>query len=119
VAAVAPVGGPELLGPGTRGFVARLSRPLNAPPTAVLAADFRRALNDFDPARAVARLKTPLLLVHGESDDTIPVAVSRRLAALAAGPVRLVVSRGAGHDFLDRRPALARLAANFLAEKLR
>jgi len=119
VVAVAPVGGPEILGPHTRGFIARLSRPLNAPPTSALTADFRRALAAQDPARAVARFTTPLLLVHGDVDDTIPVGVSRRLARLAAGPSRLVVERNCGHDFLDRRVRLARLASGFLQEKLR
>jgi dipeptidyl aminopeptidase/acylaminoacyl peptidase len=118
VAAVAPAGGPEIVGPGTRAFIAHLRRPLNAPPTGELLADFRRALAENDPARAVARSRTPLLLVHGEADATIPVEVSRRLARLAAGPARLVVRRGVGHEFLDERAALARLVSRFLAERL-
>ena len=119
VVAVAPAGGPEFCGPGARAFIARLRRPLNAPPTGVLLADFRRALSVHDPARAVARLRVPLLLAHGDADDVIPVAVSRHLARLASGPVRLKVWPGAGHDFLDRRPELTRLASRFLAERLR
>jgi dipeptidyl aminopeptidase/acylaminoacyl peptidase len=119
VVAVAPVGGPEILGPHTRGFIARLRAPLNAPPTDDLAADFRRALSRRDPARAVARARSPLLLVHGEQDDVIPAGVSRRLARLSAAPTTLVIARGAGHDFLDRRPWLARRAAGFLADRLR
>jgi dipeptidyl aminopeptidase/acylaminoacyl peptidase len=119
VVAVAPVGGPEILGPHTRSFIARLRAPLNAPPTGDLLEDFRAALSRFDPARAAARLKVPLLLIHGEADDVIPAGVSRRLARLCAAPTRLTLSRGAGHDFLDRRPALARLASRFLAARLR
>jgi dipeptidyl aminopeptidase/acylaminoacyl peptidase len=118
VAVVAPVGGPELIGPGTRDFLARLSRPLAVPSQRVLLEDFRRALSERDPARAVARLRTPLLLVHGDADDVIPIEVSRRLAGLAAGRVRLVVERGGGHDFLDRRASLARRTARWLADRL-
>jgi len=118
VAAVAPVGGPEMIGPENRDFLARLSRPLRAPPLGRLLADFRRALTEGDPALAAARLRAPLLLVHGDADAVIPVAVSRRLARLAAGGARLVVERGAGHDFLDRRAALARKTARWLADRL-
>jgi dipeptidyl aminopeptidase/acylaminoacyl peptidase len=119
VVAVAPAGGPEIVGPGTRRFLARLSKALNAPPLDALLSDFRRATTRFDPARIVAKIRAPLLLVHGDADDTIPVAISRRLASLAAGPVRLVVERGAGHDFLDRREKLTRLTTRWLAERLR
>jgi dipeptidyl aminopeptidase/acylaminoacyl peptidase len=119
VAAVAPAGGPEILGPDTHGFIARLRAPLNAPATDLLLKDFRLALARHDPARAVARLKSPLLLVHGEADEVIPASVSRRLARLSAAKTRLVICAGGGHDFLDRRPALVRLASDFLARSLR
>ncbi|MDE2490139.1 MAG: alpha/beta fold hydrolase [Elusimicrobia bacterium] len=118
VAAVSPAGGPEMLGPATRRFLATHSRVLNAPGPDALLADFRLALSRFDPARAVPRLKAPLLLAHGDADETVPVEVSRRLARLARGPVRLVVARGADHSWLDRRERLARLCADWLAARL-
>lgn len=118
VVAVSPAGGPEMLGPGTRGFLARLSRPLNAPGPDALLRDFRRAVEEFDPAKAVARMRQPLLLVHGDEDATIPDAVSRRLARLSAGRARLVIEKGAGHDYLDRRERLARLACDWLAARV-
>jgi dipeptidyl aminopeptidase/acylaminoacyl peptidase len=118
VVAVAPAGGPEIVGPGTRGFLARLSRPLNAPATGVLLRDFKLAMTRFDPAKAVPRIQAPLLLVHGDADTTLPAAISRRLASKAAGSVRLVIERGAAHDFLDRREKLTRLVANWIAERL-
>ncbi|MBI3288586.1 MAG: alpha/beta fold hydrolase [Elusimicrobia bacterium] len=115
VAVVAPVGGREMIGPGTLDFITRLSRPLNTLPPRALAADFAKAVGAGDPARAASRIKAPLLLVHGDADSTIPAAVSRRIAAHAAGPVRLSIERGAEHDFLDRRARLTRLCADFLA----
>lgn len=118
VVAVAPAGGPEMIGPGTRGILAHLSAPLRAPKPGALLADFRRAVSLGDPARAVAGFQAPLLLIHGDGDRTVPLAVSRRLRALAAGPVRLVVERGAGHDLLDRRRRLARRVANWLAARV-
>ena len=118
VVAVSPAGGPEMIGRDTRAFLARLAKPLNAPGPGALLADFRRAMTEFDPARAVARITAPLLLVHGDADETIPAAVSRRLARLAAGPVRLVVERGAAHNYLDRREKLTRTVSRWLAERV-
>ena len=118
VVAVAPVGGAEMIGPGTLDFITRLSRALNTLPPKALAADFKKAVTAGDPGRAASRIKAPLLLVHGDSDPTIPCAVSRRVAKAAGGPVRLVIERGAEHDFLDRRARLTRLCAGFLKKKL-
>ena len=118
VVAVSPAGGPEMIGPGSRGLLAHLSKPLNTLAPDALLTDFCRAAVKFDLAKAVARIKAPLLLIHGDADETIPAAVSRRLASSAAGPVRLVIERGAEHDYLDRREKLARLASRWFAERL-
>jgi len=118
VVAVAPAGGPEMIGPGTKAFLTHLSRTLNAPAPAALTADFRRAMREFDPARAIPRLRAPLLLIHGDEDGTIPVEISRRYAALAGAGARLAVLRGADHGFLDCRAKLARLASSWLAARL-
>lgn len=118
VVAVAPVGGPEMIGPGTLDFITRLSRPLVTIPPKPLAADFKKAVTQGDPGRAASKIKAPLLLVHGDADETIPALVSKRIAGCAAGPVRLVIERGATHDFLDRRERLTALCAGFLAKNL-
>lgn len=118
VVAVAPAGGPEMIGPGTKTFLTRLSRTLNAPAPDRLAADFRRALHRFDPALAVARVRAPLLLIHGDEDDTVPVRVSRRYAALAGPRAEFVERRGADHGFLDCREWLTRRAADWLAARV-
>ncbi len=118
VVAVAPVGGAEMIGPGTLDFITRLSRPLSTLPPKALAADFKKAVTAHDPGRAAAKLKAPLLLVHGDADPTIPDLVSRRIARQAGGPVRLVIERGANHDFLDRRERLTALCAAFLIKNL-
>ena len=119
VVAVAPCGGPEMVSPATRAFLTRLSRPLNAPPLPQLQADFISALSCFDPARAVPRIKAPLLLIHGDKDETIPLSVGERLASLAPMGARLVIARGADHGFLEQRAKLVRLAAQFLESRLK
>ncbi len=118
VVAVAPVGGPEMIGPGTLDFITRLSRPLNTLAPKALTADFKKAVTEGDPGRAARRIKAPLLLVHGDADKTISDIVSRRIAKSAGGKVRLVIERGASHDFLDRRARLTRLCAGFLKRSL-
>lgn len=118
VVAVAPAGGAEMIGPDTLDFIKRLSRPLNTLAPKALAADFRKAVTAHDPGRAASRIKAPLLIVHGDEDRTIPLAVSKRIAARAGRNARLLVEHGASHDFLDRRPRLARLCAGFLKRGL-
>jgi|CXWL01.1.fsa_nt_gi dipeptidyl aminopeptidase/acylaminoacyl peptidase len=118
VVAVAPAGGAEMVGPKLTDYMARLSRPLNTIGSKALAADFKKAVTEGDPARAVAKIVAPLLLIHGEADTTVPAFVSRRIAKSAGGPVRLVIEPGAEHDFLDRREKLTRLCSDFLAKNL-
>jgi dipeptidyl aminopeptidase/acylaminoacyl peptidase len=118
VVAVAPVGGPEMVHPSNLEFMTRLSRPLKAPAPPALTRDFRAAVTGEDPAKAVAAMRMPLLLVHGTEDDVVPFPVARRLAAAARGPFRLVAERGCGHDFLERREKLVKLAAPWLAARL-
>lgn len=119
VAAVAPVGGPEIVGSGVRDHVGHLSRTLRVRSAAALAKDFVRSVTALDPAKAAAALDCPLLLVHGTKDDLVPSAVSQRLLAATLMPKTLVLGRGAGHDFLDRREWLSGLVAGWLSRRLR
>jgi pimeloyl-ACP methyl ester carboxylesterase len=64
-----------------------------------------QSLLAFDPARAVADVRQPLLIVHGDADESLPVAHADRLANLARaknGPpaVDVVIVRGADHLLL-------------------
>lgn len=118
-AAVAPVGGPEMLQPGAKDRIARLAKPLRTPPASALFRDFADSLRRLDPAKAAARRACPLLLVQGAQDEVVPPAVAERLFAAAAPPKRLVRRADAGHDFLEQREWLARLVSGWLAERLR
>jgi fermentation-respiration switch protein FrsA (DUF1100 family) len=52
--------------------------------------------------RRVARIGTPLLVIHGDRDDIVPVGHGRALFEAAPQPKRLEIVRGAGHnDLLD------------------
>jgi pimeloyl-ACP methyl ester carboxylesterase len=63
----------------------------------------RRAALDI-PA-ACAQLRTPTLLVHGQSDESVPFAEALELEArFPAGVARLLSVAGAGHTLGARHP---------------
>jgi uncharacterized protein len=52
--------------------------------------------------RRIAQLRSPLLVIHGDRDDIVPVAHGQVLFDAAPPPKRLEIVRGAGHnDLLD------------------
>lgn len=51
----------------------------------------------FDNLDKIAQARVPLLLIHGDRDAVVPVAMSRRLYAKAGGPKMLHIVRGGGH----------------------
>jgi dipeptidyl aminopeptidase/acylaminoacyl peptidase len=62
-----------------------------------------RSLLAFDPAKAMARTRQPLLVLHGGADDVVPAHHAEKLAALArarrkAGPVAVEILEGVGHE---------------------
>ena len=118
VAAVAPVGGREMVGPFTRGRITYLCKSLKTRPASAMYKDFVKAVGAMDPGEKVKRIQSPLLLIHGDADIIVPASVSKRIYTAAPGPKRLVIARGASHDFLDRREWLARMVSQWLTSKL-
>lgn len=52
--------------------------------------------------RRIAQLRSPLLVIHGDRDDIVPVGHGRALFSAAPEPKRIEIVRGAGHnDLLD------------------
>lgn len=120
VVAVAPVGGAEMdRGKATREKIAKNCAALRVASVEELYRDFAKAVKAGDPAASASRLSCPLLLVHGTADELVPQTVSRRIFESARPPKRLVLVRGAGHDFLDRRPQLVRIVAGWLLRQLK
>lgn len=61
-------------------------------------------LGEASPVASARDVRVPVLLIHGERDrDTRPVH-SERIAAALAGPKRLLIVPGAGHDDTLRGP---------------
>jgi dienelactone hydrolase len=67
--------------------------------------DLERNRRRFDLPAACRRVTAPVLLVHGEEDETVP-AVESEILASALGPAiaSLCRIRGAGHTFGIRHP---------------
>ena len=57
----------------------------------------------FDPLYAIGQIPCPVLLVHGNGDQTVPVDTSRNLAHAAQNPVLKEIA-GASHTFHARNP---------------
>ena len=69
----------------------------------------------FNSLAKIARLGTPLLLLHGTADRVVPTRFGRRLFAAAAEPKRAHFIEGAAHNNLYDFGAADRVLA-FLAE---
>ena len=54
----------------------------------------------------IARVKSPLLIMHGARDPTIRIGFGERLFALAHEPKQFVRFPGGGHDNLDNFGAI-------------
>jgi fermentation-respiration switch protein FrsA (DUF1100 family) len=52
----------------------------------------------YDSEAKVGRLSLPLLVLHGDRDDIVPLPHAQRLFDLAPGPKRFFLIRGAGHN---------------------
>lgn len=53
--------------------------------------------NRFDSARKLAKVKSPILIAHGDPDRTIPTSEAHLLFASANEPRKLLILPGAGH----------------------
>jgi uncharacterized protein len=65
--------------------------------------------------RRIARVKAPILVLHGEQDAIVPIRFGERLFALAPEPKRMVRFPSGGHVNLDDYGASA-VVKKFLAE---
>ena len=52
----------------------------------------------FDNLDAVSKVACPVLLVHGDRDRTVPIAMGRELASRPRGPAEFYTITGAGHN---------------------
>jgi pimeloyl-ACP methyl ester carboxylesterase len=75
-----------------------------------------RPLDEIAPERVAASLQCPVLIIHGEADEIIPVTHGRRLAEAAGAD--LIVIPGAGHASLEAFEPYFGAVLAFLIEAL-
>jgi fermentation-respiration switch protein FrsA (DUF1100 family) len=73
--------------------------------------------DQFRSDERIARVKVPVLIMHGEADPVIPIAYGERLYAMVPGPKRFVRFPGGYHVDLDRLGG-AEVALKFLGEQI-
>lgn len=76
------------------------------------------SVGEASALEAVRHARVPILLIHGEEDQTVPCEMARALQAACASPVTLLTVPGAGHGiswYVDL-PAYRRVLEQFLAE---
>jgi pimeloyl-ACP methyl ester carboxylesterase len=73
-----------------------------------------------DEREAIASLKVPVLLLHAEGDEQVPVEHSRELAALTRSPrSRLIAVPGGHHRSVQHDPDLRAVSIRFIERCLR
>jgi dipeptidyl aminopeptidase/acylaminoacyl peptidase len=77
----------------TRGYIVYHDKRLNVS----LLDDMAR----LDVPKAARKISCPVLVIHGDKDDTVPVAEGRELFAALAGPKRLCIIEGSDHRLTE------------------
>ena len=52
----------------------------------------------MDSVAKIARVRAPLLFIHGDRDEIVPIALGRKLFEAASQPKEFYTIRGAGHN---------------------
>jgi pimeloyl-ACP methyl ester carboxylesterase len=55
-------------------------------------------IDDVSPVKAAASIEVPVLLIHGSADTATRPSHSEQVLAALAGPKRLILVEGAGHN---------------------
>lgn len=66
-----------------------------------------RAPEFYDPVLAAAHIKCPMLILHGDNDDTVPIACAHQLHNAATPNSTLEIIEGANHVFNCPNPVPA------------
>ena len=101
-------------------YMGRAMRRHKVPGIAVrlLLSEIQRAVGrrfaDFAPLATIARIRAPVLLIHGDADAVVPLADAEALHAAAPDGTKLLVISGADHAALDRFLTVAPQVTAFL-----
>jgi len=68
----------------------------------------------FDSESRIAKIATPLLMIHGQDDDIVPLDMGRKLFAAAKEPKEFSEVEGAGHNDVYLRAEFTATLKSFL-----
>lgn len=76
--------------------------------------------NRFESSRKLSRVNCPVLIVHGDPDETIPTENGHRLFTAANQPKALLIFPGAGHNvFGSQGNKYLELIADFISDAVK
>jgi putative redox protein len=64
-------------------------------------ASFLDDLNKIDVPEAAKKISCPVLIIHGDADDTVPVGEAHELYSLLRSPKKICILQGADHRLSD------------------
>ena len=64
--------------------------------------------DQFDSLKKVGRIDAPLLIIHGDRDEIIPLAEGKRLFAAAKEPKEMTIVEGGSHSSVFSEETWAR-----------
>jgi uncharacterized protein len=70
----------------------------------------------LDNSKILSRLTTPVLIIHGDKDNLIPIDNATKLYAAAIGPKRLIVCKDAGHNLRETPEQLKAAIRDFIID---
>ncbi|MEX0616855.1 MAG: alpha/beta fold hydrolase [Candidatus Woykebacteria bacterium] len=81
---------------------------------------FIKVLEGLDIYKEAKKIKAPVLIVHGDKDDVVPVEQSKKLFDYLGGEKQLEIIKGASHQFRDDYlEKVNNLIADFFEERLK
>jgi fermentation-respiration switch protein FrsA (DUF1100 family) len=72
-------------------------------------------LDKFESWKKIGRVTSPITIIHGDADDTIPVSHGERLFSLANEPKKLTILKGVSH--VDAHPDIIMQELNRLTSE--
>ncbi len=71
--------------------------------------EFAKERNNINQKQVLAKIKCPVLLIHGDKDTRIPIKDSKNAVKLLPKGSKLVILKGAGHDLIKENKKVAKL----------
>ena len=73
---------------------------------------------EVNPKLLLRNIKCPVLIIHGDEDDRVPLKDSENAIKVLANKAELYVIKGEGHGFLDNIDTVINKTINWLSKKV-